>query len=168
MGGNVAREKWWNWSFWRIGRLCLATAPPWAEDVEYDTAPWKRKRAVSSGGLRFQEGLRSARSMAAGWLAGYSRLHLRIELASASEGPPGFARSRGGDARHLKQSGCCGDDGVVKIKVCRPNVAQWAGVRWCEATRNPEGCCSGQLFAVVVREGAATPEGVFAALTSRA
>eukprot|EP00962_Isochrysis_galbana_P054409 scaffold25929_cov200-Isochrysis_galbana.AAC.1 len=35
--------------------------------------------------------------------------------------PPGFARSRGGAARHLKQSGCCGDDGVVKIKVCRPN-----------------------------------------------
>eukprot|EP00962_Isochrysis_galbana_P015983 scaffold4566_cov118-Isochrysis_galbana.AAC.7 len=45
------------------------------------------------------------------------RLHRRIELAS--KGPPGFARrSRGGDARHLKQSGCCGDDGVVKIKVC--------------------------------------------------
>jgi len=44
--------------------------------------------------------------------AGYSRLHLRTEVAS--EGPPGFARSRGGDARHLKQSGCCGDDGVVE------------------------------------------------------
>eukprot|EP00962_Isochrysis_galbana_P015931 scaffold4550_cov128-Isochrysis_galbana.AAC.7 len=35
--------------------------------------------------------------------------------------PPGFARSRGGAAMHLKQSVCCGDDGVVKIKVCRPN-----------------------------------------------
>jgi len=35
--------------------------------------------------------------------------------------PPGFARSRGGAARHLKQSVYCGDDGVVKIKVCRPN-----------------------------------------------
>eukprot|EP00962_Isochrysis_galbana_P007939 scaffold2163_cov120-Isochrysis_galbana.AAC.1 len=33
----------------------------------------------------------------------------------------GFARSRGGAARHLKQSVCCGVDGVVKIKVCRPN-----------------------------------------------
>eukprot|EP00962_Isochrysis_galbana_P047549 scaffold19475_cov148-Isochrysis_galbana.AAC.2 len=53
MGGNVAREKWRNWSFWRIGRLCRATAPPWAEDVEYGTAPWKGKRAVSS---RSQEG----------------------------------------------------------------------------------------------------------------
>eukprot|EP00962_Isochrysis_galbana_P005473 scaffold1487_cov116-Isochrysis_galbana.AAC.12 len=33
---------------------------------------------------------------------------------------------------------------------------------------NPEGCCSGQLFAVVVMGGAATPKGVFAALTPRA
>eukprot|EP00962_Isochrysis_galbana_P028184 scaffold8877_cov112-Isochrysis_galbana.AAC.17 len=35
--------------------------------------------------------------------------------------PPGFAHSRGGAARHLKQSVCCGVDGIVKIKVCRPN-----------------------------------------------
>eukprot|EP00962_Isochrysis_galbana_P038585 scaffold13708_cov116-Isochrysis_galbana.AAC.2 len=35
--------------------------------------------------------------------------------------PPGFARSHGGAARHLKQSVCCGVDGVAKIKVCRPN-----------------------------------------------
>eukprot|EP00962_Isochrysis_galbana_P019275 scaffold5611_cov132-Isochrysis_galbana.AAC.7 len=33
---------------------------------------------------------------------------------------------------------------------------------------NPEGCCSGQLFAVVVMGGAATPKGVFAALTTHA
>eukprot|EP00962_Isochrysis_galbana_P015295 scaffold4394_cov113-Isochrysis_galbana.AAC.1 len=32
----------------------------------------------------------------------------------------------------------------------------------------PEGCCSGQLFAVVVMGGAATCKGVFAALTPRA
>eukprot|EP00962_Isochrysis_galbana_P048320 scaffold20098_cov104-Isochrysis_galbana.AAC.4 len=40
--------------------------------------------------------------------------------------PPGFARSRGGAARHLKQSGCCGDDGdgVVKIKVVRGHARQ--------------------------------------------
>eukprot|EP00962_Isochrysis_galbana_P000855 scaffold249_cov132-Isochrysis_galbana.AAC.9 len=35
--------------------------------------------------------------------------------------------------------------------------------------KNPEGCCSGQPFAVVVMGGAATPkEGVFAALTTHA
>jgi len=33
---------------------------------------------------------------------------------------------------------------------------------------NPGGYCSGQLFAVVVWVGAATPEGVFAALATRA
>eukprot|EP00962_Isochrysis_galbana_P037338 scaffold13013_cov128-Isochrysis_galbana.AAC.3 len=33
---------------------------------------------------------------------------------------------------------------------------------------NPEGYCSGQLFAVVVMGGAATPKGVFAALTTHA
>eukprot|EP00962_Isochrysis_galbana_P001077 scaffold276_cov116-Isochrysis_galbana.AAC.13 len=33
---------------------------------------------------------------------------------------------------------------------------------------NPEGCCSGQHFAVVVMGGAATPKGVFAALTTHA
>eukprot|EP00962_Isochrysis_galbana_P031797 scaffold10382_cov129-Isochrysis_galbana.AAC.1 len=29
--------------------------------------------------------------------------------------PPGFARSRGGAARHLKQSVCCGVDGVNEM-----------------------------------------------------
>eukprot|EP00962_Isochrysis_galbana_P024780 scaffold7609_cov112-Isochrysis_galbana.AAC.7 len=33
---------------------------------------------------------------------------------------------------------------------------------------DPGGCCSGQLFAVVVMGGAATPKGVFAALTTHA
>eukprot|EP00962_Isochrysis_galbana_P015930 scaffold4550_cov128-Isochrysis_galbana.AAC.6 len=33
---------------------------------------------------------------------------------------------------------------------------------------DPGGCCSGQLFAVVVMGGATTPKGVFAALTTHA
>eukprot|EP00962_Isochrysis_galbana_P023463 scaffold7099_cov131-Isochrysis_galbana.AAC.7 len=71
--------------------------------------------------LRFPEGLRSARSMAAGSFASTARRshqavavcrlagRLQLRIALATEGPPGFARSRGGAARHLKQSGCCGD-----------------------------------------------------------
>eukprot|EP00962_Isochrysis_galbana_P031363 scaffold10222_cov135-Isochrysis_galbana.AAC.11 len=118
MGGNVARKKWRNWSFWRIGRLCRATAPPWVDDVEYDAAPWKGKRAVSS---RNQEGFDRVRGKGC-----------ICALSWQVNGPPGFARSRGGAVRHLKQSGCCGDDGVVKIKVCRPNP-MGRRERWCEA-----------------------------------
>eukprot|EP00962_Isochrysis_galbana_P009954 scaffold2753_cov115-Isochrysis_galbana.AAC.12 len=44
-----------------------------------------------------------------------------------------------------------------------PDLQLQAMLQW-----NPEGCCSGQLFAVVVMGGAATPKGVFAALTPRA
>eukprot|EP00962_Isochrysis_galbana_P014181 scaffold4039_cov124-Isochrysis_galbana.AAC.1 len=93
--------------------------------------------------LRFPEGLRSARSMAAGMCeASFTVTSFDAMQPSGCRGvqagrqaeagcscalrwdlrPPGFARSRGGAARrHLKQSVCCGDDGAVKIKVCRPN-----------------------------------------------
>eukprot|EP00962_Isochrysis_galbana_P015841 scaffold4536_cov113-Isochrysis_galbana.AAC.7 len=97
--------------------------------------------------LRFPEGLRSARSMQHGGCSveecvkqasvtsfdamqpsGCRGVQAGRQVAAGCScalrwqlRPPGFARSRGGAARHLTQSGCCGDDGVVKIKVCRPN-----------------------------------------------
>eukprot|EP00962_Isochrysis_galbana_P055470 scaffold27248_cov133-Isochrysis_galbana.AAC.6 len=50
-----------------------------------------------------------------------------------------------------------------RLSLGPPDLQLPAQLQW-----NPEGCCSGQLFAVVVMGGAATPKGVFAALTPRA
>eukprot|EP00962_Isochrysis_galbana_P015740 scaffold4502_cov119-Isochrysis_galbana.AAC.13 len=47
-----------------------------------------------------------------------------------------------------------------RLSLGPPDLQLPAQLQW-----NPEGYCSGQLFAVVVMGGAATPKGVFAALT---
>jgi hypothetical protein len=49
MGGNVARKNG-GAGLWDIGRLCLATAPLGLRMWIFHAAPWKGKRAVSSGG----------------------------------------------------------------------------------------------------------------------
>eukprot|EP00962_Isochrysis_galbana_P012742 scaffold3614_cov123-Isochrysis_galbana.AAC.2 len=102
---------------WHVGRLCLATAPLGLRMWTFHAAPWKGKRAVSSGGVKecvkqasvtsFEamqpsgcRGVQAGRQAEAGCSCAL-RWHLR---------PPGFARSRGGAARHLKQSVCCGDE----------------------------------------------------------
>eukprot|EP00962_Isochrysis_galbana_P004925 scaffold1354_cov111-Isochrysis_galbana.AAC.11 len=65
------------------------------------------------------------------------------------------ARSENGSQ---KGSTICG-----RVKMMVGNLMDWSVGR-----SDPGGCCSGQLFAVVVMGGAATPKGVFAALTTHA
>eukprot|EP00962_Isochrysis_galbana_P000896 scaffold256_cov121-Isochrysis_galbana.AAC.2 len=136
-GGNVARKNGGavvsGLCLWHVGRLCLATAPLGLRMWTFHAAPWKGKRAVSSGGVKEcvkqasvtsfdamqpsgRRGVQAGRQAEAGCSCALIALAAGWYLW-----PPGFARSRGGAARHLKQSVCCGDDGVVKIKVCRPN-----------------------------------------------
>eukprot|EP00962_Isochrysis_galbana_P035031 scaffold11940_cov106-Isochrysis_galbana.AAC.10 len=50
MGGNVARKNG-GAGLWHVGRLCLATAPLGLRMWTLHAAPWKGKRAVSSGGF---------------------------------------------------------------------------------------------------------------------
>eukprot|EP00962_Isochrysis_galbana_P011210 scaffold3143_cov104-Isochrysis_galbana.AAC.3 len=47
--GNVARKNG-GAGLWHVGRLCLATAPLGLRMWTIHAAPWKGKRAVSSGG----------------------------------------------------------------------------------------------------------------------
>eukprot|EP00962_Isochrysis_galbana_P012606 scaffold3570_cov132-Isochrysis_galbana.AAC.2 len=47
--GNVARKNG-GAGLWHVGRLCLATAPLGLRMGTFHAAPWKGKRAVSSGG----------------------------------------------------------------------------------------------------------------------
>eukprot|EP00962_Isochrysis_galbana_P028145 scaffold8867_cov118-Isochrysis_galbana.AAC.15 len=47
--GNVARKNG-GAGLWHVGRLCLATAPLGLRMRTFHAAPWKGKRAVSSGG----------------------------------------------------------------------------------------------------------------------
>eukprot|EP00962_Isochrysis_galbana_P034615 scaffold11737_cov147-Isochrysis_galbana.AAC.1 len=54
LGGNVARKNG-GVGLWHVGRLCLATAPLGLRMWTIHAAPWKGRRAVSSGGLRFPE-----------------------------------------------------------------------------------------------------------------
>eukprot|EP00962_Isochrysis_galbana_P011477 scaffold3219_cov105-Isochrysis_galbana.AAC.7 len=89
-------------------------------------------------------------------------------LMLASEGVPTTLGASGGAAF---QSGKRKRDEEPVVRALSllptPVVAaqsQRAGY-WCGQS---EGCCSGQPFAVVVTGGAATPKGVFAALTTHA
>eukprot|EP00962_Isochrysis_galbana_P010201 scaffold2823_cov118-Isochrysis_galbana.AAC.8 len=50
MSGNVARKNG-GAGLWHVGRLCLATAPLGLRIWTIHAAPWKGKRAVSSGGV---------------------------------------------------------------------------------------------------------------------
>eukprot|EP00962_Isochrysis_galbana_P044563 scaffold17342_cov130-Isochrysis_galbana.AAC.3 len=51
--GNVARKNG-GAGLWHVGRLCLATAPLGLRMWTFHAAPWKGKRAVSSGGCKGQ------------------------------------------------------------------------------------------------------------------
>eukprot|EP00962_Isochrysis_galbana_P029045 scaffold9255_cov140-Isochrysis_galbana.AAC.2 len=116
---------------WHVGRLCLATAPLGLRMWTFHTAPWKGKRAVSSGGVKecvkqasvtsFDvmqpsgcRGVQAGRQAEAGCSCA-----LRWQLTTEAAGLRALAR-RGCKAPEAIRM-CCGDDGVVKIKVCLPN-----------------------------------------------
>eukprot|EP00962_Isochrysis_galbana_P036108 scaffold12417_cov131-Isochrysis_galbana.AAC.14 len=93
------------------------------------------------------------------------------EFSGGLFGPSGFLFASGGFLRGMAYSvrGAIACTRLSleaeRLSLGPPDLQLPAQLQWVD---NPEGCCSGQLFAAVVREGAATPEGVFAALTSRA